>query len=85
MDRFEIFRDYFGFRQHVAIDIENRNTADRKSLAEFGHAPVFRQFEGDVRNTLGVDLQTDAGRIGAEISGIECHHDLSVPARSALQ
>jgi hypothetical protein len=39
---------------------------------------MFWQFEDDVRNAVGVDLHADAGRIGAEISGIEFHHDLTV-------
>jgi hypothetical protein len=39
---------------------------------------MFWQFEDDVRNALGVDLHADAGRIGAEISGIEFHHDLTI-------
>jgi hypothetical protein len=39
---------------------------------------MFWQFEDDVRNALGVDLHADAGRIGADISGIAFHHDLTV-------
>src|SRR5215472_6327159 len=78
IDLFEIFRDHLGFRQYVAMNIENWNASDRKSLAEFWHAPIFRwQFEDDVRNALGVDLHADTGRIGAEISGIEIHHQLT--------
>src|SRR3984885_15205597 len=85
MDLFEIFRDHFGFRHHVAIDIENRNTSDRKSLAEFWHAPMFWQFEDDVRNALGVDLHAYAGRIRAEIGGIEFHHDLTGPCAVSVE
>src|SRR5205814_9089168 len=71
MDLFEIFRDHFGFRYDVAIDIENRNTPDRKSLAKFWHAPIRRLFESDVRNALGINLHPYPRRVGAEIGGIE--------------
>src|SRR5262249_23694021 len=59
IDLFEIFRDHLGFRDRVAIDIENRNASDRKSLAEFWHAPMFWKFDNDVRNAFGVDLHAD--------------------------
>src|SRR5579864_2852844 len=84
IDIFEIFRDHPGFRNRVAIDIEYRDTSDRKSLAEFWHAPISRLFESYVRNALGVDLHADTGGIRAEISGIEFHHDWRSFAQSAV-
>src|SRR5262249_45563090 len=71
-------RDHFGFRDHVAIDVEDRNATDRKPFAEFWHPPVFRELDRNARKALGVDLHADAGGIGAEISGIEFHHDLAL-------
>src|SRR5579862_325902 len=73
----EILRDHGRLRYRLAVDLQQRDAADRMVLVELHRAVGRRLLDRDVGEALGVDLHPYSRRIGTDSPGMELHFKIT--------